>query len=87
MKLVEEKTFRTERPHKNSVIVVVYSAHVKLQKSKVYRESKFQLFSLLLELIPKHGLVSMKVCPLPPPFLVGYWEEISSLHKLSVSVA
>lgn len=49
MKLVEEKTFRTKRSHKNSVIVVVHSAHVKLQKGKIYKVSKFQLFSLLLD--------------------------------------
>lgn len=49
MELVEEKTFRTKRPHRNSVIVMVQSAHVKLQKGKFYRESKFQFFSVLLD--------------------------------------
>lgn len=49
MELVEEKTFRIKRPHRNSVIVEVHLAYVKLQKGKIYRQSKFQLFSLLLD--------------------------------------
>lgn len=88
MELVEGNAFTTKRPHRNSVIMVAQSAHVKLQKGKIYRESKFSIiFIAFLILIPKHGLVSMKVCPLPPLFLVGYWEEISSACKLCLSVA
>lgn len=49
MELVEKRTFRTKSPHRNSVIVEVHLAHVKLQKGKIYRETKFQLFSLLLD--------------------------------------
>lgn len=79
MELVEENAFTTKRPHRNSVIVVVQSAHVKLQKRQdLQGEQIFNYFHCFLMLIPKHGLVSTKVYPLSPPFLVGYWDKISS---------
>lgn len=43
MELVEGNAFTTKRPHRNSVIMVAQSAHVKLQKGKIYRESKFSI--------------------------------------------